>query len=500
MTEIRVTYAGLISLAIRFASIGTGLVFTLTVTRQLTIEEFGTWGLISGIMIYALAIHPIISYWATREIARGEESGRTVLLSSSLFSIIGILIYVIFAILISNQSETNTSVILLAVILIPVMFVNDSLNAINRGHKPQVISYGFLAFEFSKIGLGLLFVYFLDMGLTGAIFATFGAYIPSIIVLGIKSRALMKNKFNTKFVKKWLKLFWVPSFRNIPSLISLSDVVIFAAVTGSVTGVAYYTAAKTIGLLVNHTRAFSEAVYPKLLETGETDFVQENLTKLFYFSLPLVGLSIAVARPGLFALNPIYEIAEIVVIILAIRSLLTTLGKFLFSSLQGIEKVDLQKTSTFRDYAKSKLILYPTFQLVRNLIYFGSLFIMLLIFHSNESELQLVIYWALIGLIVEIPLLIYIYKLVQNSFTLKIDWGSFTKYLISSIFVFGILYYLINEFLDYKVSIFEFLPDLIAWVIIAGLAYLGLTYIIDQKTRNLFKSIINELVRKEKHG
>ena len=78
MTGIRVTYSGLISLAIRLFSIITGLVFTLIVTRQLTIEEFGTWGLISGIFIYALAVHPIVGYWATREIARGENSGKTV--------------------------------------------------------------------------------------------------------------------------------------------------------------------------------------------------------------------------------------------------------------------------------------------------------------------------------------------------------------------------------------------------------------------------------------
>ena len=77
MAGIRVTYSGLISLTIRLLSIITGLAFTLIVTRQLSQEEFGTWGLISGILIYALAIHPIITYWATREIARGEKSGKT---------------------------------------------------------------------------------------------------------------------------------------------------------------------------------------------------------------------------------------------------------------------------------------------------------------------------------------------------------------------------------------------------------------------------------------
>ena len=498
MTGIRVTYSGLISLTIRLSSIITGLAFTLIVTRQLTQEEFGTWGLMGGIFIYALAIHPIITYWATREIARGEKSGKTVLISSSSFSLIGLLIYIIFAYFVSTQSDVDMTILLFASILIPVMFVNDSLNALSRGSKPQVLSYGFLAFEITKIPLGFLFVYSLDMGLEGAIIATFGAYVPSIIILGIKSRSLIKNKIDKKFVKKWIKLSWVPIFRNVPSLLSMSDVVIFSVITGSVSGVAYYTAARTIGFIVNHTRSFSEGLYPKLLESGKHEFLQDNLIKLFYFSFPLVGLSIALARPGLFALNPIYEVAEIIVIILAIRSFLTTLGKVLFQALQGIEKVDMNKNSTFKDYIKSKLILYPTFQLIRNGIYFGSLIIILYLLRTEESELQLVIYWALIGLIIEIPLTIYIYRLVRKSFSLKIDWITVSKYLFSSIIIFGSLYYLINEFLEYKISIFEFLPELLGWAVLGVSAYAGLTYLIDYKTRNLFKAIINELLMRNK--
>jgi len=99
-------------------------------------------------------------------------------------------------------------------------------------------------------------------------------------------------------------------------------------------------------------------------------------------------------------------------------------------------------------------------------------------------------------LIIEIPLTIYIYRLVRKSFTLKIDWKSLSKYLLSSIVVFGILYYMINEFLSYKISIFEFLPELIMWIFLGVGAYLGLTYIIDKKTRILFKSIINEFIKK----
>ncbi len=500
MSNIRVTYAGLISLSIRLSSIITGLVFVLITTRELTQNEFGTWGLISGIFVYAIAIHPIVTYWATREIARGEKTGKTVFLSSSMFSIIGLAIYIGVAAFVSFQSDAETEMLFFAAILIPVIFINDSLSATALGSKPQVVSYGFLAFEISKIPLAILFVYFMQMGLEGAIIATFGAYIPSIIIMWIKIRFALKNSIKKEYIKKWIKLFWVPSYRNIPSLISMSDVIVFSAITGSVSGVAYYTAARTIGFLVNHTRSFSEALYPKLLETGERNFLGENLIKLFYFAFPLLGLSIVLAKPGLYALNPIYEIAELVVIIIAIRSFFTTLGKILFQALQGIEKVDTNKNSTFKDYASSKLILYPTFQLIRNGIYFASLAIILFLLHSEKAEIELVIYWAMIGLIIEIPLTIYIYKLVKKSFKLKIDHSSLIKYLTATFVVFSLLYLLITVFLEYRISIFEFLPQVIGFAAIGIIGYLALTYAIDNRTRILVKAIINEIKpQKEKN-
>ena len=493
MPDIRVTYSGLISLTIRLFSIITGLVFVLITTRELTQNEFGTWGLISGIFVYAIAIHPIVTYWATREIARGEKTGRTVFLSSSVFSIIGLAIYIAVAVFVSSQSDVEFEMLLFAAILIPMIFVNDSFSSIALGSKPQVVSYGFLSFEISKIPLAILFVYFMQMGFEGVIIAIFGAYIPSIIIMGIKIRHTLQSSIKKEYIKKWLKLSWVPSYRNIPSLISMSDVIVFSAVTGSVSGVAYYTAARTIGFLVNHTRSFSEALYPKLIKTGKHDFLGENLIKLFYFAFPLLGLSIVLAKPGLFALNPIYEIAEPVVIILAIRAFLTTFGKVLFQALQGIETVDTNKNATFKDYASSKLILYPTFQLIRNVIYFASLAIILFLFHSEKAEIELVIYWAMIGLIIEIPLTIYIYILVKKSFKLKIDHSSLIKYLTATFIVFSLLYLLITVFLEYRISIFEFLPQVIGFAAIGIIGYLALTYAIDNRTRILVKAIINEI-------
>ena len=123
MNNIRVTYAGLISLLIGFSSIVTGTIFTLIVTRQLTQDEFGTWGLIGSLVGYVLVTEPIISYWSTREIARGKKSGKTGIISTGFFSVFGLTIFVILAYFVSLESDASFEILLFGCIIIPVLFL-----------------------------------------------------------------------------------------------------------------------------------------------------------------------------------------------------------------------------------------------------------------------------------------------------------------------------------------------------------------------------------------
>ena len=496
MAGIRVTYAGFVSFGIRLTSVITGLIFILIVTRQLSAEEFGTWGLINGVIVYAVIVHPLVSYWSTRETARGESSGKTAISTTGVLSIVGIAVYLLIAYVSGIQSDADVSILFYAAILIPVIFINEGLNAIVTGFRPQAKSYGFLVFEIAKIPVALILVYYLQLGLEGAILSSFGAYLASIVLLLIFAREKIQGKMEKEYVKKWFKLFWVPIYRKIPGLISMSDVVIFSILTGSVVGIAYYTSARTIGFLVYHSRSIGMAVYPKLLEGGHEKTLRDNLMIFLYVAFPIMALSITFAKPGLFALNPIYQIAVPVVILLTIRQFFTSLNVLMFNALQGIEKVDLKKESTFKDYAKSKLILFPTFQMIRHGIYIGSLVVILSIIGTDaENEIELVTYWALIGLIVEIPLFVYILSLVRKSFTMNLDYSRIMKYLIISVILFGLVYVLMEEYLIYHESIFEFLPSVIVFVIAASLGYVGITYLIDSKTRLLVKSVVKEIIK-----
>jgi len=496
VSEIRVTYSGLIALVMGLATVITGMIFILIVTRSLTPEEFGTWGLIGGLITYVIVLEPVISYWTTREIARDIDSGKTAVLSSGIFSIGGILAFLVIAFFVSEPTGADVDILFFAALMIPFTFLNRTLSSIAIGWKPQVNSYGILVLDIAKLPAAIIFVYFMGLGVTGAILSMIVATSISIIVLAIASRSKLQKSFNKDYLKNWLKRAWIPSYMKSAQFV-VFDVLVFSLLTGSVVGLAYWVAATTMGTIVRHSNQLTRGVYPKLLSGGRKEHLQSNLMKLFFFAFPFMAFSIAFAKPGLFVLNPIYDIAVLVVVFITFRSFLHMLNGSFTQALQGIEKVDT-KQSTQKDYLKSKLFYLPSVRMLRRGVYLGSLAVgVFILMQSGASAKELVIYWAIISALAQLPFTIYFYYLVRKNFPLSLDIITIMKYLVISFGVFGGVYLLMEEFLEYEPSILEFLPNLIPFLLLGVSAYLGLTYLTDKGTRKLFKAIILEIKRKK---
>ena len=497
MSNVRVTYSGLIAFVVGISSIITGTVFTLIVTRQLSVEEFGTWNLIGSILAYTLLLESPIYFWITREIARDKQSAKTGIITSGIFSSVGMLVYVIVANVIGQQSNADVTMMLLAVILIPVNFLNHTLIGINTGWKPHVVSYGFITIEITKIPIALALIYHLELGILGVIITILLSTSASIIIQLYYAKPKLKNRFEKKIVKKWLKLSWVALYKDIPATLYISDIVIFSTITGNVTGVAYIAAARAISNLVRHSGKISTAIYPKMLSGGKHEHLQENLIKTLYFAFPTIAFSIVFARAGLFTLNPEYEIAASIVIFLSFRTFFATLSRIFRAAIQGVDKVDVTENVRFKNYLKSSLIVLPTIRTIQYASYVILLITGLYLLVQNQSsQLDLVNYWAIIAVCVEIPFLIYFTILVKRKFSLNLNFKIIFKYCISSFVSFGITYLLMEKYLVYDISVFNFLPNLMLFAIFGIIFYLGMTYLIDKKTRQLFNGVIKEIRNK----
>ena len=497
MSEIRITYSGLVSLSFGLTRIITGLFFMIIITRVLVAEEFGTWTLISGLLFYGIILDPIIAYWATRETARKIDSGKTSVLGEGILSMGGIGIYILCVILVSPQTNVDYNVLLFAVILIPLMYLHKVLSSINLGWKPHVVSYSNFFADLAKIPLALLFVYYFEMGVVGVIISFFIGYIINDIALFWYAKEKIKNQIKKEFFQKWLKISWLPLYPRIASLIGRSDVIIFSIITGSVIGLAYYSAALVIAGIVGYASAFSVGIYGKLLGEKKKDYLGHNITLQVYFMILFAGLSIIFAEFGLFALNPIYKIASLVVIILTIRVFFQTFNGLFSQVLTGIEDVDTIKESRFSDYIKSRLFVVPTIQLIQTISYIVILSFVLIFTNDTSTQLELVIWWSILAVCIEIPFTVFLATLIKKSVDVKIQKSRIAKYLITGIIVFGITFIILEQNITYNEKLIEFLPSLVIFVILSAFLYLIITIVIDSKIRNLFYSILNEIKKKK---
>lgn len=497
LSDIRVTYSGLVSFVIGLIGIVTGTFFTLIVTRTLTPTEFGTWGLIYNLISYVVVIEPVISYWATREIARGIGSAKTAIISSGLISIAGMIVYLIIAYFVGQQTPVDKNVLFFAAISVPFMFLNRTLTAINLGCKPHSVSYGLFFFGITQIPIGIILLNYLHLGVSGVILTNIVSSMASITILSIYSREIMRYKIKKEFIIKWIKFSWISLFPSVASMIHFLDIVIFSVITNSVIGIAFWSASMAILTLVSQSGLISRAVYPKLLGLESSEYLKENMTQLFFFAIPLAALVIVFAKPLLFALNPVYETAVPVVILLTLHVFFNNLSGVFQSFLMGIEKVDLDKKSTFKEYSKSKLFFIPKMLSIQYSLYVSILAVMLLFIGHVNSKLDLVIYWSMIALVTHIPFTTYFYVLVKRSFDVKLDLPIILKYLLISIGVFGFTYIVTEKFLDYGNNIFQFLPKLLLFMSIGMGIYLVITYVVDSRTRKLFNAIIQEIKEKK---
>lgn len=497
MSSIRVTYSGLIAFGVALISVITGTIFVIMVTRKLTPDELGLWTLIGSIVGYVAIIDPIVTYWTTRQIARGERVGKTALATNALFSIGGFGIYSIIALYVSYSLGTDFWILFLASALVPLTFFSNTLNSICLGFRPQAVSYGMIAFESSKIPLGIIFVVLIPLGIIGALIATIGASIANVVLLIYLSKEQIVGVIKKNVIKFWLKMSWLSIYGSSYGLIWKFDVLVFSLLTTSLVGLAYWGIAAAVTNIVAYTGKISDALYPKLIATGKNEIAVENLKRSLYFAIPILAANIIFVKPILNIMNPIYIDGVYIVIIISIRAFVNIFMGFFFTILEGKESIDENKNATFKQYIHSNLFLKPTLMIALSIAYVASLVVFLVFFKTPEmNDIFLVTIWALILLGMTTIFMIIGMILVRKQYKITFVYTPILKYSGAAILASIIVYYVSEKVFVYTESIFDFLPQVIPVLLLGGGIYFGITYLIDKSTKVLFHSILNELRKK----
>ncbi len=159
--EIRLRYSGFIVFTAQLLGVITGLIFTLLLTRSMTVQQFGIWTNIFDYIPYFILISGVLPFWATRFTARDKAgTAKTGILSQMSIALASMLIYFPAIFLISNAIGTTAylPIYFIAGLYILTYYLVTIFEAVLQAVKPHTTGYGFIIQEIVKVAVALIFI------------------------------------------------------------------------------------------------------------------------------------------------------------------------------------------------------------------------------------------------------------------------------------------------------------------------------------------------------
>lgn len=441
-----------------------------------------------------MVFDPISTYWVTRHVARNEQASVTALGSNMLFSVAAIVLYFGIILVMTYTTDADFHALLYSTIMIPLLYIGKEMKGVLSGFKPQAVSYGLLVFEVIKIPIGFIAIYWLDLGIQGAITTTILSQSCMIGYYVFTIREKLKEKFQLDLFKKWLKLSWLPLFNgNTDRLVNL-DVTIYSTIVGSVSGLAYVGASKSLANIISMTTYLSSGLYPKLIASKKGDYVEMVFKRTLLFTIPILGLALVFAKPGLWIINPIYIDGTLIVYAWAFTYFTYVFHALFSSSLLGLENVDEQTSPKFKEFLKSRLFTVPAVDFIGRAVGLAFLAIVVsIIFKMNFQDLEIIFWWGMIGVVTNIVIVGVYWKMLSKVTPFKFPIINTLKYLTATIVSSIFLFFLLENYLIYDESIFTFGPRIIPYLLLFASIYVSIMYTWDRESREFIKSIFNEM-------
>jgi len=484
--EIRLRYSGFIIFAARIVSVGTGLIFTLLITRNTTEAQFGIWSNIFDVLGYLVLLSTAIPFWTTRFVARDKEgSTKTGLVANLVIGAISTVLYLPLVPFITSALGIAQGYVVLYFMVsaqILEIYLINQFEATLRAERPQAIAYGLLVEEITKVSLAYVLIVGLKQPLVGAMVSlTVAILIQVIYYLKLTSPSLgQKTEWN--YLREWLK----GSIAYIYYLVGTQlyiVVFIMLFIFGGQAARGDYGAAETIAALITYSWYLSFALYPRLLANKSQEDVTTSLKLVLMFAIPLAAGVMAIPGPLLIILKESYAEATPVLFILAIDALVLTIYSFYQYVLFGVEKLDEKATIPIRQLVKSDIFKAFTIPYIQIAIAFPLTYYVLTNFALGQT-VWAAIYVAAITMITHLAILIILYLLVRRVIKVTLPWTNIGKYVFAGAIT-GFVLYLIPHPTRIALTLAE--------GILGGILYLAVLSTIDKDARILIRLILHEI-------
>ncbi|MCX8171623.1 MAG: hypothetical protein N3E47_06635 [Candidatus Bathyarchaeota archaeon] len=432
--QIKLRYSGFIIFLFRIISIGTGLLFTLMVTRSISPEEYGILGNLGDILSYFTLTSAIIPFWVTRFAARRQSgSFKTGFNVNTLIGFISTAIYVLSIPIIMNAIRISWEYLpayLAASIIIFESHILAIFEAAIYPKRPENLGFGLFVFEVSKLVLGYLLIFMMKMSLMGVLSSIIAASIAQMLFY----LRYLSHEFREKAVRAYIRRWLKASLLNVYGILSgriLMLANIFLFIYGGELSRAYYGASSAIASVIGYSSFLSSALYPKLLSSAESRDVVFSLKMVLMLAIPMSLGAVALSENLLAILNPVYSVAKPILVILSANAFFSALSSIFESIISGTEKIDTEPEILYGKMIRSRLFLLLTLHYVQAAAVVPFVYLVLkpLAFNALEATL----YFALINTVVVIPLTLAKYVMARKCIAFKIPWESVGKYFCAAL-------------------------------------------------------------------
>jgi len=459
------------------------------VARWLDPAHLGLWEVIVDLVTFAAYPAGIVTYWATRDVARGRMVGRTALVFGMLLSGGGLVIYAAFALVTYSSLATSILPFLLAVLLVPLSYWSAVVNAILQGHRPGAYGYSLILSEFAKLGIAYTTLYALKMGILGVILALITAYFVQSIVSSFFIWSTTKESASFSLAKRWTKLAWVPSFNSLYVMIAVADT--YVASLGFGTAIAgYYQVAFVVASVVGYSSGLAFALYPLLLRGGGERLPRITMEFSLLFSIPMAVGSLVLAEPMLFLFRKIYVPGALGLEILSVMFVFTTISGIIDQTLLGTERVDESSKASFHDFFRSNLLFVPIMNLSFACTYLAALYLSLYYsFSSGLSTSATVALWASVELLATVAFML-LKALRARHYARLLPGVSVFYYLVAASVMGLIIHFLSGVMVNPSLSTIAYGAQILGLALVGSAIYFSVVFALDRKFRAMVHQIL----------
>ncbi|MDA4127208.1 MAG: hypothetical protein OK452_08430 [Thaumarchaeota archaeon] len=448
------------------------------------------------VTLVAFSAYPVgvVSYWATRDVARGKMVGRTALAAGGLMSSLGLVLY--FAFTLVTYPRINASVLpfLLGALLVPLSYWSAVANSLVGGFRPGVYGYSLVISEVAKLLAAYEALYVYRLGINGVIIALMAAYLVQSLVSTYFVRLTATEKFDFAQTRRWSRLAWLPLLSYLPSVLAVADTVVVAVAFGPAI-VGYYQVAFILASVVGYSSALAFSLYPMLLRGGGERLPSVTVEFSLFFGLPMTVGCFVLAGPLLFLFGTKYLPGAIGLAIMAPMFVLATISWIIDQTLLGTEKADVGERPSFAKLLRSNLLFVPVVNIVYAVSYLVLMFAVLSYsFSAGLSISTSVGYWAAVQLVATLAFMLVKARRVKHH--AKIMPGiSVAYYVLAAAAMGGVVYLLSGAVVQQGLGTILYGIRLVGVVAVGAAVYFGIVYALDSRFRDLACSLLGRLKR-----